>query len=68
MFDLADGRSDSPVASLTDQTGREITKRSHDAGPGAGPDPGAVLTKRDVTHLLWGSALSCTRRARRISR
>ena len=56
MLDLADGGGDFGVAGLADEPDGKI-QGGHDAGAGAGPDPGRVLTVSnvpDVMHLVVG--------------
>ena len=48
MLYPADGGGDLRVAGLADEPDGEVTERGHDAWPWAGPDPGRILTERDV--------------------
>jgi hypothetical protein len=43
------GGGDSAVSGLSDEPNGEVTEGGHDVGTGAGPDPGGVLTERDIT-------------------
>ena len=54
MFDPAYGGGDFPVSGLADELDGEVTEGGHDAGTGAGPDPGRILTECDITDLLQG--------------
>ena len=52
VLDLADGGGDLGVAGLADEPDCQVTERGHDAGPGAGPDPGGILTVSDVPDVV----------------
>jgi hypothetical protein len=49
-----DSGGDLRVAGLANEPDTEVTEGGHNAGAGAGPDPGCVLTESDITDLLQG--------------
>ena len=49
MLYLSDSGGDFCVAGLADEPDGEVTQGGHNAWAGAGPDPGRILTERDIT-------------------